>query len=352
MINTLFRFRPSHGLAFCLLLPSSLLTASAWDYEGHRVVNQLALASLPANFPAFALTPAARERIAFLSGEPDRWRNVPDLALKHANGPDHYIDLEQLELYGMTPETVPPLRYDFVARLALARAAHPEKFPPIDPERNQDHTRELTGFLPWTITEYYAKLKSEFSYLKAFEAAGGTPDEIANAQADIIYTMGVMGHFAGDASQPLHTTVHFNGWAGDNPHHYTTNHTFHAWIDGGYFTKIHVEADLDKMKAQMHPAQLVMWNNAPVQPDDFFRAAMGFVEDQNKLVEPLYQLESEHKLSGEGALGLEGKPFLEGQLVKSGQFLGDIWYTAWKHAPMDVYLQRQLERRNHNGMGK
>ena len=153
--------------------------AGAWDYEGHHIINRLALASLPADFPSFALAPSQRERIAFLAGEPDRWRNSDESALRHVNSPDHYIDLEELALYGLTPETLPPLRYDFVARLALCRAAHPEKFPQIDPDKNRDHTRQLVGFLPWTITEYYAKLKSEFSYLKAFQEAGGTPEEIA-----------------------------------------------------------------------------------------------------------------------------------------------------------------------------
>src|SRR5206468_10569902 len=62
-----------------------------WDYEGHRLINQLALASLPTNFPAFVFSPAARERIAFLAGEPDRWRNTPELPLKHFNGPDHFL---------------------------------------------------------------------------------------------------------------------------------------------------------------------------------------------------------------------------------------------------------------------
>src|ERR1044071_927342 len=70
----------------------------AWDYEGHRVVNQLALASLPSDFPAFIHSPTNEERIAFLAGEPDRWRNNQDVTLRHANGPDHYIDLEELGL--------------------------------------------------------------------------------------------------------------------------------------------------------------------------------------------------------------------------------------------------------------
>ena len=38
-----------------------------------------------------------KDRIAFLAGEPDRWRNTPDLPLKHVNGPDHYFDLEDIE---------------------------------------------------------------------------------------------------------------------------------------------------------------------------------------------------------------------------------------------------------------
>src|SRR3954465_4356709 len=95
------------------LLLQSLPLAQAWDYEGHRLVNQLALTSLPTNFPAFALTPAARERIAFLAGEPDRWRNTPDL--NHFNGPDHYIDLDELDAYGLDAQSLTRFRYDFTA---------------------------------------------------------------------------------------------------------------------------------------------------------------------------------------------------------------------------------------------
>jgi hypothetical protein len=335
-----------------LLVGLSILcgqTVFAWDYEGHRLVNQLALATLPRDFPSFAVTPEAQDRIAFLAGEPDRWRNSPNLELKHVNGPDHYMDLEDLSLYDLTPQTLPPLRYDFMAQIARARAAHPDRFPPIDPAKDSDHTRELSGFLPWTMTEYYAKLKSEFSYLKAFQTAGGTPVEIANAEANIIYTMGVMGHFYGDASQPLHTTMHFNGWVGNNPEHYTTNHTFHGWIDGGYILKTDIEGDLDNMKKKLRPAQLVSFKGQPAKSEEIFPAAVAFIVEQNKMVEPLYQMEKDKKLSGEGEIGLEGKPVIEGQLIKAGQFLGDVWYSAWQQAPPDDYLARQLRRRSEAG---
>ena len=88
-------------IASLQLLPHSAL---GWDYTYHRVVNQLALASLPTNFPAFVHTPAAEERILFLSGEPDRWRNVQDVSFSHCSAPDHYLDLEELAVYGLKPE--------------------------------------------------------------------------------------------------------------------------------------------------------------------------------------------------------------------------------------------------------
>src|SRR5690242_18856732 len=137
--------------AALLVAGTTVFNASAWDYEGHHAVNELALDSLPTNFPSFVLTREARVRIEFLAGEADRWRNITDaktgrgLALGHASGPDHYLDLEDLKLYGLTPETLPPLRYDFVADIVKAREAHPEKFPPIDPAHDSDHTRELSG---------------------------------------------------------------------------------------------------------------------------------------------------------------------------------------------------------------
>lgn len=323
-----------------------ILKAPAWDYEGHHAVNELALDSLPTNFPAFALTPEARVRIAFLAGEPDRWRNETSLrngtglTLGHASAPDHYLDLEDIYLYGLTPNTLPPLRYDFVADIVMARKAHPDRFPPIDPNRDSDHTRELSGFLPWAMTEYYEKLQSGFSTLAGLEKFGGTPDEISNTKQDIIYVMGVMGHFVGDASQPLHCTKHFNGWVGDNPNHYTTDHTFHQWIDGGFFRKTG-GIDVEKLAARIHPAERIATAS---DPNGIFKTSVEFVVANNHLVEPLYKLEKEGKLTGDGD-NSEALAFLNGQLVKSGQLLGNLWYTAWLTAPQDTYLERNLQER-------
>jgi len=61
--------------------------------------------------------------------------------------------------------------------------------------------------------------------------------EIANAEANVVYVMGVMGHFVGDGSQPLHTTMYFNGWMATIRMATRPSPKIHAWIDGGYFRK-------------------------------------------------------------------------------------------------------------------
>jgi hypothetical protein len=329
----------------CGLIVASLScghSAAAWDYEGHRIINQLALASLPTNFPGFVRTPAALERIAFLANEPDRWRNTPDLPFKHCNEPDHYLDLDDLPTHGFDLTNLSPFRYEFAAHLAVARQRHPDRFPPIDPVRNSDKTREWVGFLPWTITEYQGQLKSTWSYLQTLQT-GGAAEEVANAQANVIYVMGVMGHFVADAAQPLHTTKHYNGWVGDNPRGYSTNRTFHRWIDGGYIETVGLKTE--HLLPRLRPARMLTSTEWPGLSTNVFPAVMKYVLDSFSLVESLYQLEKDHKLTGLEGTASPGYELISGQMMKAAQMLGDLWLTAWQQAPVDTYLERQLARR-------
>ena len=173
-----------------------------------------------------------------------------------------------------------------------------------------------------------------------------TATEIANARQDIVYVMGVMGHFVGDASQPLHTTMYHHGWTtNDNPNHYTTSFGFHAWIDGGLFKKTG-GIDVKKLSARIHPAEKI---SAASDPNGIFQTSVNFIVAANQLVEPLYKMDRDGKLSNKGDAGAEGRAFLEGQLMKSGQLLGDIWFTAWLTAPEDTFLERELQPRNAAG---
>jgi hypothetical protein len=174
-------------------------SSGAWDAEVHVLISNLALESLPADFPAFVREESAPQRIGFLSAEPDRWRNIEDLQLRHAHGPDHYLDVEELQTYGLDPQKLPSLRYDIIAALALKRQEEPEKFQRMLHSPNEDSTRQLPGLLPWVMTESVLKLKSCFSYLGTYEQHGGSADDIANARQNTVRN-GVMSHYFGTLS--------------------------------------------------------------------------------------------------------------------------------------------------------
>lgn len=326
-------------MALCLVAGGWDL--SAWNYTGHRAVNLLALESLPADFPRFVHAAANRERIGFLAGEADRWRNTPDLPLRHVNGPDHFFDLEDLKPLGIDPERLTPFRYIYVEQVTRARDRDPKQFPPIPVEKNRDRTRQFVGFLPWTILEQYGKLKSAFSYLRAYEEAG-TPEEVRQAQANVVYLMGLMGHFCADAAQPLHTTKHYNGWVGENPRGYTTKRSFHSWIDGGFFAAI---GGIEEATIRRRLKPAVKRDTIRGRTDYLLPEIMNFIRAQHERVEPLYRLEKEGKLTGEPGRGREGEAFLNEQLLRGTQFLADLWYTAFRNAPDDKYLLGVLAKR-------
>jgi len=98
------------------------------------------------------------------------------LPLKHFNEPDHYLDLEQLADYGLKPEMLARVSLRFRGQLALARQAHP-KSSPRPTTRKTPPTRTIWSASCLGHHRELRQVESGFSYLKAFEAEGGTPAE-------------------------------------------------------------------------------------------------------------------------------------------------------------------------------
>jgi len=73
------------------------------------------------------------------------------------------------------------------------------------------------------------------------------------AQARVIYALilrdlGVLAHYVGDGSQPMHVSIHFNGWGpGPNPEGFTEE-KIHAYFEGefirDYMNEAAVRADM------------------------------------------------------------------------------------------------------------
>ena len=202
----------------CLALIAIVLVqaqpAPAWGNEGHIYINRVAVDKIPATMPHF-LRRAAVE-IAYLGPEPDRWRNPAEFALKNAQEPDHFIDLERVSWL----DPLPAGRYEFYRKLYEKRAA--------TPDHADDYLPEHVGLQPYITMEIYGRLKAAFREYRHRQAEHQPTQAVQQA---IIFYAGWLGHYVADGSQPLHTTIQYNGWIGPNPNGYTTEHGIHSQFE-------------------------------------------------------------------------------------------------------------------------
>jgi len=279
--------------------------AFGWGDSGHMLINRVAVQKLPATMPAFLRQ--AVDRIQYLGPEPDRWRERSELALKAAQEPDHFIDLERVSWM----EKFPPTRYEFYRALYDRRAQAKENADDLLPEK--------VGLQPYITMEIYDRLKVAFREYRRLQAEKKPTQAV---EQNIVFYAGWLGHYVADAAQPLHTTIHFNGWVGDNPNAYTTARDFH-----GKFEATFVNDNL----ARLPIADLV---TPPVRLQDPFADYIRFLRQSHALVEKTYQLDKAGGFAGAGTP--ESIEFVRRRMATGCQMLLNLWYTAWLESEKPV----------------
>src|SRR5262245_51968564 len=191
-----------------LLIPIVLLAAlsslaprqvAGWGPKGHDMTGRAAAMKLPEEMPRFFRRSV--DQLAYLSPEPDRWRDRVefdlDKGMSQSSAADHFIDLELAPKKALATLVN---RYDYAAEVIKSGKKPTE-----------------VGFLPYRILEFFQRARVGFRLWRAErdEKRKGWIEE------RIINDAGIMAHYAEDASNPHHTTVHYNGWVGDNPKRYT-----------------------------------------------------------------------------------------------------------------------------------
>jgi hypothetical protein len=189
-----------------------VLPSFAWGNRGHRMVNLVAAEGLPEDMPAFLRMSDAIHEISYFGPEPDRWRPLTEPELTATSSPDHGFKLELGDLVGAYPRH----RYEFIRRLATTAA--PEGVGSLKPEQ--------VGLLPWQAMEVFDRLKSsfreyrvltgEFSGTQVIDIQPMTRSDLPYVEQSILFYAGWLGHYVGDGSQPLHTSVNTNGWMTKN----------------------------------------------------------------------------------------------------------------------------------------
>jgi hypothetical protein len=292
------RARNASALTTFLALPLLTSLCLGWGNEGHVYINQVATAKIPNSMPGFMR--GAENRIAYLGPEPDRWRENSEYTLKDAQEPDHFIDLERLDGFGELPEG----RYEFIRRLYEKRATVTSNADDLLPEQ--------VGLLPYATIEVYDRLKVAFREYRKLKAANQPTEAVGQ---NIVFYAGWLSHYVGDGSQPLHTTISYNGWVGPNPHGYRTE------------PGIHFEFETQFISRNVSAQDFAGLVHGPVRLTHPFEDYMQYLRESHALVERLYQLEKAGGFQGAGSK--EALEFTEQRLAAGSQMLLNLWYTAW-----------------------
>ncbi|OGX82795.1 S1/P1 Nuclease [Hymenobacter lapidarius] len=151
-----------------LILVLSTNTAQAWGFFGHRLLNRLAVYTLPPGMVGFY-----KANIDYLTANatrPDSRRTVVP-----GEAPKHFLDVDR---YGDSAEYKMPRKYaDAVARYT-------------------EDSLLQHGIVPWNVVAMKNQLTAAFK--------DRDTDRILRLSAD-------MGHYIADACVPLHTTRNYNG---------------------------------------------------------------------------------------------------------------------------------------------
>jgi hypothetical protein len=275
-----------------------------WGRDGHKLINRVAVQTLPADVPAFLRGSKAIAEIGYLGPEPDRWRSPAEPELSAAQAPEHFLDMELAEM--AAPGGLPERRFDYLLDLYLAQKRHP-----ADAERFKPQT---VGLLPWQMDEYLERLEADMRHYRERKAAQKPLD---GPQLAIIYDAGVLGHYVADGSQPLHTTVNYNGWAQrDNPDGFTRERGIHSQFESDF---VH-----ENMRASN---VLPLVPTVPRLLSSPFQDILAYLQTSHGQVREVYELEKQGALTGKGSA--ESRSFTAERLAAGATMLRDMIYTAW-----------------------
>ncbi len=290
----------SIALVIIMMLFIGQLPAFGWGNLGHTDINSVAAKKIPQAMPAFLRTNSATAHIAYLGPEPDRWRGHAEYALNNAQSPDHFINLERIEGLGALPKG----RYEFYKILYAKRAATR-----TDPD---DYLPENVGLQPYITMEIFERLKVAFRDYRSLKQTG---KDTRPVEQDAIFYAGWLGHYVADGSQPLHTSIDYDGWVGANPDGFTTQHGIHWRFENDFVNRTISAKDFAAMVG------------APRRVDDVFNSYLKYLWASHGFVKQVYEFDKSGSFNGAGTP--EAVKFTEERLAAGAQMLVDLWYTAW-----------------------
>ena len=285
-----------------LLVP---IESFPWGEDGHILITQKAIGMLPeAMRPLFESNAA---ELARLSNVPDKeWKAKPEYKERNAW---HYLDIDLFD-YGY------PFN-DFPRDRQAADKLYKQK-------------EKKAGYLPWTIEDFYRKL------VEAFKKADGDA---------IIENAGLISHFAGDSTMPLHATRNYNGKFSGNLY-YKVPWNAPEYVDKGIHQRFELGLLKHRLEDYMREIETTRDDLQPI--DNVIEHAFAVIVDSYWHID--YLIYFDKVISKDLGITVELQSFqnhreayydlldkhlgwlVVRQLKAGALYLGNLWFSAWQEA--------------------
>lgn len=301
-----------------LAIVQTRIPAPAWGAKGHHLINGLAAAALPAGIPAFMRSPQAVAEITDLGLELDLLKGA-GAEWDGALDPGHFIDLMgDGKLEG-------GLR---LSALPLTREAYDTAL------RRTGFDEYKVGFVPYSIVEGWEELRMELAYWRVdhYESSHARTVRLREISARraaidenlILRDAGVWGHYVADASQPLHVTVHFNGWGHyPNPRRYSNSAHLHDLFETEFVNRYVTAKAVERYMVSQTPAT----PGGPVSGQAILNSVERYLADSNATVPQLYEIE---KTGGFRKGSSRAIAFVSQRLAFGASELKSLIFWAWQ----------------------
>jgi hypothetical protein len=287
--------------------------AWGWGATGHRLISRVAAENLPAEIPAFLRKPEVAEQMGELGREADRSKGAGRMHDAERD-PGHFVNLadDGTVIGSLSLDALPATREAYDTAL---RALGSDQY--------------RVGYLPYSLADGWLQLKQDFAYWRA-DAAG---EKLAATAADrawfgrdrqlrellILRDLGYWSHYVGDASQPLHVSVHYSGWGNfPNPEGFSNAPALHAYVEGEFVRRLITSADL--------VARLPPYRDCGCSIEARIAA---YLRATQATVVPLYALEKAGGFAGDDP---RGKAFIAERLAAGAAELRDMAVDAWRQS--------------------
>lgn len=319
--------------------------AFSWGETGHDIVARVAVRLVGERAPEALAKPFLKKEhmMGHLANVPDIvWRSM-DKKVANLNGPTHFVDFEYLQA---NTSQIDPVRlpHDLNTYQEMLRSNCQAHKDDCAPGKSEAQKLSKTGTAPLRVGQLASLMRAALAEGKDAPrkpGKGGKDSRFEERINDALLYAGLLAHFVGDLTNPLHTAKDYDGWErrAGGLHEYFESDVVNA-CDLVLIHDVFVEA------RDQHPFEKAEAKYVPKAEDrrDAITSAWVLVADSQSHLKDLFELDRKASLLEDSKSKTHAKRkapreardayqgFVTKRLALAADALATVWTREWEAA--------------------